>query len=120
MSNFSITGVLHVKYDSESKTDSFTVREFVLKFQDGNYEQFAKFQLTQDRCELLDSYREGQEMTVHFNLRGREWQGKYFTTLNAWKLEGAPAPEKPAKTQEKQPEEVLQEDGVALADDLPF
>jgi hypothetical protein len=26
---------------------------------------------------------------VHFDLRGREWQGKYFTNLNAWRIEKA-------------------------------
>ena len=30
-------------------------------------------------------------MKVHFDLRGREWQGKYFTNLNAWKVEGESA-----------------------------
>lgn len=75
------------KYDTESKTQSFQAREFVIEVQDGNYPQYVKFQLTQDRCALLDNYEEGEPVKVHFDLRGREWQGKYFTNLNAWRLE---------------------------------
>jgi len=87
MANFEIEGKLLRKYDTESKTQSFQAREFVLEIQDGNYPQFIKFQLTQDRCALLDTCNEGDQVKVHFDLRGREWQGKYFTNLNAWRLE---------------------------------
>lgn len=91
MPSFEITGKLIRKYDTENKTASFQAREFVIEVQDGNYAQFIKFQLTQDRCALLDSHNEGNEVKVHFDLRGREWQGKYFTNLNAWRLEGVAA-----------------------------
>jgi single-strand DNA-binding protein len=82
-----ITGKLHKVFDVEQKTDSFKAREFVIETP-GEYPQFVKFQLTQDRCNSIDKFNEGEEVTVHFDLRGREWQGKYFTNLNAWKIEG--------------------------------
>ncbi|HFA47962.1 MAG TPA: DUF3127 domain-containing protein [Bacteroidetes bacterium] len=91
MPNFEIEGKLLRKYDTESKTANFQAREFVLEIQDGNYPQYVKFQLTQDRCPLLDPCEEGEQLKVHFDLRGREWQGKYFTNLNAWRIE-KPAP----------------------------
>jgi hypothetical protein len=91
MTTFEIEGKLLRKYDIESKTQSFQTREFVLETQDGNYANYIKFQLTQERCALLDNYREGEVIKVHFDLRGREWQGKYFTNLNAWRLEKASA-----------------------------
>lgn len=120
---FELEGKLHKKYDTENKTDSFQAREFVVEIQDGNYPQFIKFQLTQDRCALLDDYNEGEPIKVHFNLRGREWNGRYFTNLNAWRLE------KVAASQESEPPPV--EDGFFPAandeptaatstDDLPF
>jgi len=86
--SFEITGKLHKKYDTESKTASFQAREFVIiTEEDSNYPQYIKFQLTQERCGQLDTFQEGQQIKVHFDLRGREWQGKYFTNLNAWRLE---------------------------------
>lgn len=87
MASFEITGKLFKKFETEQKTQSFSAREFVLEVNDSNYMQLLKFQLTQDRCGLLDPFEEGKELKVHFDLRGREWNGKFFTNLNAWKLE---------------------------------
>lgn len=85
--SFEIVGKLLRKYPTESKSDKFQAREFVIEIQNGAYPEFIKFQLTQERCGLLDSYNEGEEIKVHFELKGREWQGKYFTNLNCWRLE---------------------------------
>lgn len=85
--SFEIEGVLHKKFETENKTDTFQAREMILEIQDGNYPQLIKFQLVQDRCSLLDSITEGQKIKVSFDLRGREWNGKYFTNLNAWKIQ---------------------------------
>ncbi|MBL0023760.1 MAG: DUF3127 domain-containing protein [Saprospiraceae bacterium] len=85
---FEIEGNLHKKYDTESKSSSFQTREFVISTE-GTYPQYVKFQLTQDKCGLLDTFIEGEKIKVSFDLRGREWQGKYFTNLNAWKIEKA-------------------------------
>lgn len=84
--SFEMVGKLHKVFDVEAKSDRFQAREFVVST-DGNYPQFIKFQLTQDRCELIQNFEEGKDIKVFFDLRGREWQGKYFTNLNAWKLE---------------------------------
>jgi hypothetical protein len=85
---FETEGTVHKVFDTESKTDSFKAREFVIKLE-GQYPQFIKFQLTQDRCDLMDHHKEGDLIKVHFDLRGREWNEKYFTNLNAWKIEKA-------------------------------
>ena len=85
--SFEVEGKLIKKYDTENKTGSFQAREFVIEVSSGNYPQFVKFQLVQDRCTLIDSYQEGEMIKVHFDLRGREWNGKYFTNLNAWRIE---------------------------------
>jgi single-strand DNA-binding protein len=85
--SFEIEGKLIKKYETESKTDSFQAREFVIEIGDGNYPQFIKFQLVQDKCSLLDHLNEGESVKVNFDLRGREWNGKYFTNLNAWRVQ---------------------------------
>ena len=94
---FEISGKLIKVFPVENKSGTFQVRDFVIEIQDGNYPQFIKFQLTQERCSLVDSLQEGDEIKVWFDLRGREWQGKYFTNLNAWRVEGAQSgPPQPA------------------------
>ena len=85
--SFEVEGKLHKKFDTENKTDTFQAREFVIEVNNGNYPQFVKFQLVQDRCSLVDNFEEGEQIKVHFDLRGREWNGKYFTNLNAWRVE---------------------------------
>jgi hypothetical protein len=121
--SFEVNGKLHKKYDTENKTDSFQAREFVIVVESGNYPQYVKFQLTQDRCAALDPFEEGQEMKVHFDLRGREWNGKYFTNLNAWRLENssqAAAPPPPAASSDNVFPTADDEPTVAADDDLPF
>jgi single-strand DNA-binding protein len=78
--------------DTQEVGNGFTKREFVLEIQDGQYSEKPKFELIKDKCSLLDAYAEGQQITVSFNLRGREYQSKegktmYFTNLQAWKVE---------------------------------
>jgi single-strand DNA-binding protein len=85
--SFEIVGKLYKKFPTESKSPTFQTRELVLEIVEGNYPQLVKFQLTQDRCQLLESYNEGEEIKVHFDLNGREWQGKFFTNLTAWRIE---------------------------------
>lgn len=100
MSNsYEATGTLHVLTETQQVKDTFRKREFVLEIQDGNYPQHIKFQVTQDRCAIMDSYKVGQQLKVLFNLRGRPYQNKdgqtvYYTNLEAWRIEaaGAPAP----------------------------
>ena len=87
--SFEVEGRLHKKFDTENKTDTFQAREFVIEIDGGGYPQFIKFQLVQDRCALMDAYEEGRKIKVHFDLRGREWNEKYFTNLNAWRIENA-------------------------------
>lgn len=85
--SFDVVGKLYKTFPTEQKTGSFQAREFVIEIIDGNYNQFIKFQLTQDRCSLIDSFEVGDDVKVYFDLRGREWQDKFFTNLNAWKVE---------------------------------
>ncbi len=83
-------GVLHKIFDEEQKSDRFKAREFVIETED-QYPQMIKFQLVNDKCDLANGYNEGDRVKVSFDLRGREWQGKYFTNLQAWKIENAGA-----------------------------
>jgi len=101
---YSISGTLKVKSDERQVSDTFKVREFVLTDNSSQYPQHLQFQLVQDKCTLLDNINVGSEITVNFNLRGREWTSKegvvkYFNTLDAWKIEAqgsaAATPEAP-------------------------
>ena len=92
-----ISGKLHAIFDTAQVSERFTKREFVLELADNpKYPQLVQFQLTGDRCSVLDDFRVGDQVRVTFNLRGREWKSpqgetKYFNSLDVWKLEAARA-----------------------------
>jgi len=52
---YKATGRLHKVFDTEQKTASFSAREFVIEMADGKFPQMVKFQLTQDKCSLIDA-----------------------------------------------------------------
>jgi translation initiation factor IF-3 len=56
------------------------------------YPQFIEINFVQDKCDLLNSYKVGDNVKVSINLRGREWvnpQGetKYFNDIQGWRIE---------------------------------
>ncbi len=91
---FEIVGNLILKEDTVDITDTFKKREFVIEVineRNSDWNDFVKFQLTQNNCSLMDNYNLGESIKVSFNLRGRKWEkdGKisYFTNLEAWRIE---------------------------------
>ncbi len=87
---FEVKGTLVEIYDENQVTDKFKKREFVLEVKEGMYSEFVKMQLLQDKTDLIDSYKVGDEVNVSFNLKGRPYtrDGKttYFTNLDAWRI----------------------------------
>ena len=89
---FKLSGTLKVKNDTVQVSEKFSKREFVLTDASSMYPQDILFQLTQDKCALIDAANIGDQIEVSFNLRGREWTSpagevKYFNTLEAWRIE---------------------------------
>ncbi|MBK9036528.1 MAG: DUF3127 domain-containing protein [Myxococcales bacterium] len=88
-----ISGKLHAIFDTTQVSERFTKREFVVELTDNpKYPQLVQFQLTGDRCGQLDGMSVGDEVTLEFSLRGREWKSprgetKYFNSLDVWRIE---------------------------------
>lgn len=86
-----LTGTIVSIADTQIVSDKFRKREFVILDKSGKYDQTIQFEAAQDNVDLLDKVTEGQEVTVSFDIRGREWKSpkgevKYFNTLAAWKI----------------------------------
>lgn len=81
--------------DTQQVSDKFRKREFVLEYAENpQYPEYLKFEMIQDKCSIVDSYKVNDEVDVYFNLKGRKWtdpkgEVKYFNSLQAWKIEGA-------------------------------
>lgn len=90
--SFSISGSIHKIFDEQRVSDRFRKRDFVLYYDDNGYPQHVRFQVVQDRCQLLDTIKTGQNVTVHFDLTGKEYikpgeEPRYYTDLRAWKID---------------------------------
>ena len=89
MSN--IKGTVKAVFDTQEFSSGFQKREFVVTTDDPKYPQDIKLEVVKEKCAELDNVREGQEIVVHYNLRGNEYNGRYFVNLLAWKWELAQA-----------------------------
>jgi hypothetical protein len=129
-----VIGTLKTKFDTQKVSDRFQKREFVLTTEANTpYPQHVSFQVTQDKCSLLDQFNNGEEVKVQFNLRGREWNGpqgvKYFNTLEAWRIEKVQGSNSPSSSQQggnassgsvNPPTSPVFTSNPADNDDLPF
>jgi hypothetical protein len=72
-------------------SNGFRKRELVVTTEE-QYPQSILVEFVQDKCDLLNNFALGQDVTVSINLRGREWanpQGetKYFNSIQGWRIE---------------------------------
>lgn len=130
MASFEVTGKLKAVMEEQSFSSGFTKREFVVTTEE-QYPQDIKFELIKDKTSLIDSFKENDPIKVSFNLRGNEYNGKYYVNLQAWRLEkdtagsGAPIPPpldpmaEPASIPSAPPSNSGTIDDIG-EDDLPF
>src|SRR2546422_53682 len=93
--NYELTGKLIAKYDIVQRKETFKTREFVVeKSEEINgrtITNYIKFQCVQDKTGIVDRVNIGDEIKVHFNIKGSRWEkeGKvnYITNLDAWRIE---------------------------------
>jgi hypothetical protein len=103
-----VTGKLKLVNEAQSFASGFVKREFVITT-DEKYPQDLKFELVKEKVTDIDKYPIGSSIDVSFNLRGQEYQGKYFVSLQAWKIDSVGAVAEPKNY-----------DPDNLKDDLPF
>jgi hypothetical protein len=87
MSDSTIKGAIKLINPIKVISDKFSVREFVVTTPDAKYPQDIIFQTVNDKMAVLESLGVGQQVEVSYNVRGREFNGKYYNTLDAWKVQ---------------------------------
>lgn len=97
-------------------------QEFVIEYQEGQYPSSICFNLWGDKVNDLNSLNIGDQVKVYFNISSREYNGKWYNDLRAWRIEKVT--DSPAPAYEPQPSVPSQpaSDNVAEPDedDLPF
>ena len=98
---YKATGTITHIGEIENITESFSKQLVVLEVANGEYPEVHPIEFQNAKIGLVADLAEGQEVTIHFNIKGREWAGqtprKFFPTLSAWKIESATATAPPAK-----------------------
>jgi translation initiation factor IF-3 len=111
MSNMNIAGKIKLIGETKVVGSGFKKRDLVLVTNE-KYPQSILVEMTQENCDSLDRFNEGDEVKVAINIRGREWtspQGevKYFNSIQGWRIDS-------------EVEEVTTADHSPDRDDLPF
>ena len=124
---FEITGKIIDVLPVNQVSDKFKKREFVIEKKDTGgaavFIDYIKFQLVQDKCDLINESFLNEEVKIWFNLKGNKWErdGKinYFTNLDAWKIEKV---SEPGRNQNIQPQSPLEDMPPEIDElsDLPF
>ncbi len=129
--SYELTGKLVAKMDTVQRTETFKVREFAVEKTDEiggrTVSNYVKFQSVQDKVSIIDKVNVGDEIKVHFNIKGTKWEkdGKtsYFTNLDAWRVEQVLQPSADKSSNERGYEEPLDTFTASspdAIDDLPF
>jgi len=83
---FKIGGTLKVIGDIQTFPSGFTKREIVIETHDDKYPQLIPLSLLKDQTSLTNGMQTEDRVTAYFNIKGREYNGRYFNDLIAWKL----------------------------------
>ena len=123
-----LEGTLRQKLGVQSGTSArgqWAKQEFILEFPDGNFTAQACFTAWgQEKVAELDKYQVGDKVKVSFNLKAREYNGRWYNDLQMWRIAPAgqaAAPSFPAPTGNQAPAPTLDDmPADNPEDDLPF
>ena len=116
--SYEFEGTVKEIMDVQTFASGFCKREFVVTDNDDRWPQDIKFNVIKEKCSLLDAFKKGEQVRVTFSLRGNLYNGRYYTDLQAFKLEKLEAD---GSTQEPiaQPADEFPVDDIS-DDDMPF
>ena len=116
--SYEISGKIKYIKQPQVFESGFKKQEFVITT-DEKFPQDIKLELTKEKTELLDPLEEGNRVEVSFNIRGNEYNGRYYVNLQAWRIKADQ--QSPAGLANDLANNItLQSDQTELAEDVPF
>ena len=85
-----ISGKLKQILAEETFASGFNKRSFIISIED-RYPYDICFDLLKDKVSMIDTYQVGENVRVYFDVKSREYNGKWFTGCTAWKIDRAEA-----------------------------
>ena len=103
----------------EGKTgNSWRKRSYVIETIDSQYPKRVCIDAWGDRADILNSLAIGDELVSSFDIESREYNGRWYTNVKAWKIEkkasNAPSNNQPLPGSDEMPPP------PEPTDDLPF
>ncbi len=84
--NNTVTGKVLKIGDVETFESGFYKQQVVVTTEE-KYPQDVAVEFFKEATKKLENLEEGQDVTIHYNLRGQEYNGKYYVNLNGWKVD---------------------------------
>lgn len=106
-----VQGNIYKIGETETFPSGFTKRLLVVETE-GEYPQKIPMEFVKEKTSILDNYRIGDKVTVDINLRGNEYQEKFYLSAQGWRIEktegSTPAePVKDSKNYQATPQEAF-------------
>lgn len=121
-----IKGKIHEILPVQNVTETFKKRELIIEYiENPSYPEFIKFEALQDKVNLFDNVKVGDQVEVFFNLRGRPWTDKngktaYFNTMVVWRINVLSGSNEAQAEQQPQTATPVDISSTSEDDDLPF
>lgn len=120
-----IKGKVHEIGALQQVSETFKKRDLIIEYAENpTYPEYIRFEALQDKTALFDSLKQGDDVEVSFNLRGRPWTDKtgktsYFNSLVVWRINALTNSAAAAPTPAYAPPADLNS-APGEEDDLPF
>ena len=104
-----------------SARGAWSKQEFILEYQEGNFPtQVCMNVWGDDKVKELEKFQIGDKVKVSFNLSSREYNGRWYSDIRAWRIEPAVATPPPASPVSYDYAPPVAMDAPISEDDLPF
>lgn len=85
---FQVTGQIMAIEKEVVFSPKYTEKTFAVKYDtSADYSYDAALTLANTKINMIDDFKVGDNVTVHFNLSSRKVKDNYYTKLNVWKIE---------------------------------
>ncbi len=79
-----------------SARGNWAKQEFIVEYQEGNFPSQICFNVWgEDKVKDLEKFQVGDKVKIAFNLSSREYNGRWYNDIRAWRIETAGAPVPP-------------------------
>jgi single-strand DNA-binding protein len=86
MSKIDLTGFIEHVGEVQNISEKFAKRDFVLRIDSGKYTEFIRCEATNSACDLLNNFKQDDEVKISVYLTGRKYNKPtgdvaYFTSV---------------------------------------